>query len=917
MKANEILNSERQRLEAQHDGRENWRLWGPYLAERAWGTVREDYSADGNAWGYLDHDQARARTYRWNEDGMGGICDEKQRLCFALALWNGEDPILKERAFGLTGNQGNHGEDVKEYYFYLDATPSHSYLRYLYKYPQAAYPYAQLVAENGRRSRQDPPFNLLDTGVFNEQRYWDVEVRYAKASPEEIHIRIIASNRGPQAATLHILPTLWFRNTWSWGAGVDDWGAPKAMSKPLLAAVPAPSGAQWAVRADDETLGAYFLYGRQQAEPLYTENESNAERLWNHPNATPYVKDAFHRYVVNGELAAVNPARTGTRFAAWHVLTAAAGETVSIELTLVRGELQAPFDQEEEVFVQREAEAMIFYEDLQPHCSGEDARILRQSLAGMIWSKQFFHFDVARWQDGDQLPPPANRKHGRNRTWRHMKAADVISMPDKWEYPWFAAWDLAFHCAALALVDVDFAKDQIELLLKETYLHPNGQIPAYEWAFSDVNPPVLAMAALKVFRTERVQRGKADLNFLARVTHKMLMNYTWWLNRKDAEGNNVFEGGFLGLDNISVYDRSQPLPAGYSLKQADSTGWMAMFALNMTVMALELAAEMHDYEDVAIQCYEQFMAIANSIAGHSQTGLSLWDDEDQFFKDLVVGPDGQSRHIDVFSWVGLIPLFAVEVIDQRLLKNVPRFHAALVGHYRGTFNGHKVAHCPIQSNVREEHLLSLLGPARLKAVLRRVLDERQFLSPFGVRSVSRVHAEQCDLGTLPGIGQALIEYVPGESNSGLFGGNSNWRGPIWMPTNYVLVQAIEKFHRYYGDSFLVPAPCCEGGQSTLKEAAKLISERLVNIFRRTPDGRLPAFPAGSPFHGDPHWRDLLLFHEYFHGDTGQGLGAMHQTGWTGLVANLVERRYRVDIPAFWRQQLEAVEARQPETAEQV
>lgn len=917
MKANEILNSERQRLEAQHDGRENWRLWGPYLAERAWGTVREDYSADGNAWGYLDHDQARARAYRWNEDGMGGICDEKQRLCFALALWNGEDPILKERAFGLTGNQGNHGEDVKEYYFYLDATPSHSYLRYLYKYPQAAYPYAQLVAENGRRSRQDPPFNLLDTGVFNEQRYWDVEVRYAKASPEEIHIRIIASNRGPQAATLHILPTLWFRNTWSWGAGVDDWGAPKAVSKPLLAAVPAPSGAQWAVRADDETLGAYFLYGRQQAEPLYTENESNAERLWNHPNATPYVKDAFHCYVVNGELAAVNPARTGTRFAAWHVLTAAAGETVSIELTLVRGELQAPFDQEVEVFVQREAEATIFYEDLQPHCSGEDARILRQSLAGMIWSKQFFHFDVARWQDGDQLPPPANRKHGRNRTWRHMKAADVISMPDKWEYPWFAAWDLAFHCAALALVDVDFAKDQIELLLKETYLHPNGQIPAYEWAFSDVNPPVLAMAALKVFRTERVQRGKADLNFLARVTHKMLMNYTWWLNRKDAEGNNVFEGGFLGLDNISVYDRSQPLPAGYSLKQADSTGWMAMFALNMTVMALELAAEMHDYEDVAIQCYEQFMAIANSIAGHSQTGLSLWDDEDQFFKDLVVGPDGQSRHIDVFSWVGLIPLFAVEVIDQRLLKNVPRFHAALVGHYRGTFNGHKVAHCPIQSNVREEHLLSLLGPARLKAVLRRVLDERQFLSPFGVRSVSRVHAEQCDLGTLPGIGQALIEYVPGESNSGLFGGNSNWRGPIWMPTNYVLVQAIEKFHRYYGDSFLVPAPCCEGGQSTLKEAAKLISERLVNIFRRTPDGRLPAFPAGSPFHGDPHWRDLLLFHEYFHGDTGQGLGAMHQTGWTGLVANLVERRYRVDIPAFWRQHLEAVEARQPETAEQV
>jgi hypothetical protein len=905
MKRNEILNAERRRLEAQHHGREDWRLWGPYLAERAWGTVREDYSEGGTAWEHLDHDQARSRAYRWNEDGMGGICDRKQRLCFALALWNGKDPILKERAFGLTGNQGNHGEDVKEYYFYVDATPSHSWMRYLYKYPQAEYPYAALVHENARRSRFEPPFGLLDTGAFNEGRYWDVEVRYAKASPDEIHIRIIATNRGPDAATLHLLPTLWFRNTWAWGAVKDEWGAPKDVIRPMLAAVPAPRGAQWAVRARHEDLGDYHLYGSHTAELLFTENDSNAERLWGVPNATPYVKDAFHRYVINGDTAAVNPACTGTKFAACHVVTAEPGQTATIGLTLSGEGLEAPFEKREVIFARRESEATVFYDELLPDASTQDHNILRQSLAGMIWSKQFFHYDVARWQDGDVIPPPANRRYGRNRSWRHMKAADVISMPDKWEYPWFAAWDLAFHCAALALVDVDFAKEQIELLLRENYLHPNGQIPAYEWAFGDVNPPVLAMAALKVFRAERVQRGEGDLNFLARVTHKMLMNYTWWLNRKDADGNNVFEGGFLGLDNISVYDRSQPLPPGYSLKQADSTGWMAMFALNMTMMALELAAQMHDYEDVAIQCYEQFMAIANSIAGHNRTGLSLWDEKDQFFKDLVVGPDGQGRHIDVFSWVGLIPLFAVEVIDKRLLESVPRFHAALVGHHRGIFDGHKVTHCPIQTNARGEHLLSLLGPHRLKRVLERVLDERQFLSAFGVRSVSRVHAEQRDLGTLPGVGRALIEYVPGESNSGLFGGNSNWRGPIWMPTNYVLIQAIEKFHRYYGDRFTVPASCCQGERLTLKDAANLISDRLVDMFRRDGNGEVPALPDNSPFQRDPAWRDLLLFNEYFHGETGRGLGAMHQTGWTGLVANLVQRKYRADIPAFWRRQTAA------------
>ncbi len=894
MKSARALNAERERLEAQHEGREDWRLWGPYLAERAWGTVREDYSAHGTAWEHLDHDQSRSRAYRWNEDGMGGICDEQQRLCFSLAMWNGVDPILKERAFGLTGNQGNHGEDVKEYYFYLDATPSHSYLRYLYKYPQSQYPYATLVAENARRGRQDPSFSLLDSGVFNDSRYWDIEVRYAKAATDEIHIRVLASNRGTETQTLHLLPTLWFRNTWSWGA--DE-------SKPNLSETPTPKGANWAVKAEHPSLGTYYLYGRHKAETLYTENDSNAQRLWGSPNPTPYVKDAFHRYIVNGDKGAVNPLKQGTKFSAAHVVTVEPGQTVTIGLTLSRAALAAPFDKREVIFSKRESEATVFYDEMLPESSPQDQNILRQALAGMVWSKQFFHYDVAKWLDGDQIAPPAGRKWGRNRGWRHLRAAHVISMPDTWEYPWFAAWDLAFHTAALALVDVDFAKDQIELLLKEDYLHPNGQIPAYEWAFNDVNPPVMAMAALKAFRAERVQRSKADVHFLQRVTHKLLMNYTWWLNRKDADGHNVFEGGFLGLDNISVYDRSQPLPPGYSLKQADATGWMAMFALNMTIMCLELTAEESDYEDVAIQCYMQFLAIANTIGGFNGSGVSLWDEKDGFFKDLVVAPDGSAHRIDVFSWVGLIPLFACEVVDQRLLKKAPRFAKILEEHYRGRYHGHKVSSCPIRENVRGEHLLALVDTDWLPRILQRLLNEGEFLSSYGIRSVSRIHAERQDLGTLPGIGRALIEYLPGESNSGLFGGNSNWRGPIWMPTNYTLIQAIEKFHRYLGDKFTVNVPCLDNKKMTLKDIAKLISDRLVDIFRRNAQGITPAFPANSPFQHDPHWKDLLLFNEYFHGDTGMGLGAMHQTGWTGLVANLVERKYRSDIPTFWKKQL--------------
>jgi hypothetical protein len=887
-------NSEQQRLDNQHKGSENWRLWGPYLAERAWGSVREDYSPDGTAWEYFSHDQARSRAYLWNEDGLGGICDERQLLCFALSLWNGNDPILKERAFGLTGNQGNHGEDVKENYFYQDVTPSHSYLKYLYKYPQSEYPYSRLVKENVRRGRDLPPFSLLDTGIFNDNRYWDVQIEYAKASIDEIHIRIIVFNRGADAATLHVLPTLWFRNTWSWG-GLET-------QKPLLQEMTAPVDAAWSVRARHEELGDYHLYGKQAAELLFTENETNTQRLWGQPGASVYVKDAFHRRVIKDDTAAVNPELLGTKSAARYILMIPAGGEARIDLVLSSAELAQPFAQSEQVFARRRGEADSFYAALVPSGATEDRNILRQALAGMIWSKQFFHYDVLRWLEDDGYPPPANRKSGRNRHWTHLRASDIISMPDKWEYPWFAAWDLAFHCAALALVDVDFAKDQIELVLKETYLHPKGQIPAYEWAFDDVNPPVHAMGALKVFRAERVQRGKGDRDFLHRVFHKLLLNYAWWINNKDSEGHNVFEGGFLGLDNISVFDRSRPLPPGYQLKQSDATGWMAMFALNMTVMALELAIEDRNYEEVAIQIYEQFLNIANTIAGHTGACVPLWDPVSGFFKDLVVEPDGQPHRIDVYSWVGIIPLFACEVVDERLLQNVPRFRRLLDSHAGGVFHGNYICACPAHRNERGEHLLSLVDHTMLPSIIERLLKDDEFFSPYGIRSVSRIHAERRELGNIPGVGQALIEYVPGESNSGLFGGNSNWRGPIWMPTNYALIQSLEKFHRFLGDGFKVAVPCLDHQELTLNEIAGLITERLLAIYRRDAAGRLPVYPADSPFQHDPHWRDLLTFYEYFHGDTGQGLGAAHQTGWTGLLANLVMRRYRKDIPEFWREQ---------------
>ena len=888
-------NPERARLEAQREGREDWRLWGPYLSERAWGTVREDYSAEGAAWEHFGFDQAHARAFRWSEDGIAGICDAEQRLIFALALWNGCDPILKERLFGLTGNQGNHGEDVKESYFHLDATPTASWLRYVYKYPQRAFPYAWLTEENARRSRADPPVSLHEAGTFDGDRYWDVETRYAKAGPDHILIRLFASNRGPRPATIWLLPTLWFRNTWNWG---------EETAKPMLRLITPPPGAAWAVRADHPTLGTYYLYGRRQVHPLFTDNETNTQTLWGQANAHPYTKDAFHRYLVRGEEDAVNPERVGTKFAACHKLTVDPGETAMTGMVLCRKPMDAPFARWEATFSLRQAEATVFFDTLLPHANTEDHRILRQALAGMVWSKQFFHYDVPRWLDGDGHPPPEARKRGRNRHWRHFRMKAVVSMPDKWEYPWFAAWDLAFHASALALVDLDFAKAQIELLLKDNALHPNGLIPAYEWAFGDANPPVHAWAALKLYRAERVQRGVEDRAFLKRVLHKLLLNYAWWINRKDAEGHNVFEGGFMGLDNISVFDRSQPLPPGFHLKQADATGWMAMYALNLTLMALEITVEDPAFEAIALQCYMQFMNIAAGIAGHNGDGLSLWDEADGFYKDLLLGPDDTRRRIDVFSWVGIIPLFACEVVDKRLLAAAPRFAARLAEHGGGGFDGHVVCACPVHENPRGEHLLSLADPNKLTRILARVLDEAEFLSRHGVRGVSRRHATQQDLGELPGIGRVRMEYEPGESSSGLFGGNSNWRGPVWLPLNYLLIQSVEKYYRYLGASFTLPVPCLGGRQATLKEVANLLAERLVDLFRRGADGRIPAYPPDSPLQHDPHWRDLHLFHEYFHGETGQGLGAAHQTGWTALIANLVFRRYREDTPEYWKQHKE-------------
>jgi hypothetical protein len=880
------MTAEEQRLEESRLRTKHWKRWGPYLAERQWGTVREDYSPGGTAWEYFPHDMARSRAYRWGEDGIGGICDRHQRVCFALALWNGRDHILKERLFGLTGNEGNHGEDVKEYYFYLDSTPTHSYMKYLYKYPQAAFPYDQLVAENRKRGKREPEFELMDTGVFNENRYFDVFMEYAKASPEDILIKITAWNRGPEEAQLDLLPTLWFRNIWSFG---EKHGHPKLWRDPdfMGAAV---------VAAEESRYGKRWLLAEGSPELLFTENETNFQRVFNFQAGSPYVKDSFHEYVIGRVKEAVNPAQKGTKCAARSRFKIAPGGSVTIRLRITSVEpkdgVANPFDAAfEKTFELRRSEADQFYARRFPHERSDDAHsIMRQALAGMLWSKQCYHYDVRAWINGDpgQPPPPPERKKGRNRDWTHLYNSDVISMPDKWEYPWYAAWDLAFHTVALSLVDPDFAKEQLILLLREWYMHPNGQLPAYEWAFGDVNPPVHAWAAWRVYKIEKRIRGRADRGFLERVFHKLLLNFTWWVNRKDPDGMNVFQGGFLGLDNIGVFDRSQPLPTGGHLEQSDGTSWMGMYCLNMLAISLELAREDPAYEDVASKFFEHFVYIADAINSHGSEGLSLWDEEDGFFYDAIHLPNGDQHYLKVRSMVGLIPLFAVETLEPELIARLPGFQRRMQW-FLDNMPGFASRVDSSQSSPNGvRRLLSLVDRKQLVRILGYMVNRDEFFSMHGVRALSKYHAAHPYILTVNG-NEYRVDYEPGESQSGLFGGNSNWRGPVWFPLNFLMIESLQKFHHYYGDDFRVECPSGSGLQMSLWDVSAEISRSLTHIFLRDESGRRPVFGANDKFQNDPLWRDLILFYEYFHGDTGAGLGASHQTGWTGLVSKLLEQ----------------------------
>ena len=878
------MNAEQQRLEEAQTRNAHWKRWGPYLSERQWGTVREDYSAHGTAWDSFPHDHARSRVYRWGEDGLLGISDNHQRLCFALSLWNETDPILKERLFGLTGPQGNHGEDVKEYYFYLDSTPTHSYMKGLYKYPQAEYPYGWLMEENARRSRRDPEFELLNTGVFDEDRYFDVFVEYAKAATDDILIRVTVWNRGPQTATLHLLPTLWFRNTWSWDAGSP---------RPKLSRADGPGSAAMVVAEHSTLPGTYRLYCEGTPELLFTENETNFHRLYGAPNGHRFVKDAFHEYTVHDERDAVNPSQEGTKAAAHYALQIPAGQSVVVRLRLSDRDAggKAFGGEFDRIFEERQREADEFFADVIPAQLGEDAKsVMRQALAGMLWSKQWYHCDIQRWLDGDptQPAPPPERKRGRNREWTHLYNDDVVSMPDKWEYPWYAAWDLAFHTVALALVDPDFAKDQLVLLLREWYMHPNGQIPAYEWAFGDVNPPVHAWAAWRVYKIEKRLRGKADRAFLEMVFHKLLLNFTWWVNRKDAEGMNVFQGGFLGLDNIGVFDRSAALPTGGHLDQSDGTSWMGMYCLNMLAIALELARESPAYEGVASKFFEHFVNIAHAMDNRGGEGIQLWDETDGFFYDVLHLPNGQHHSLRVRSLVGLIPLLAVETLEPDIVNKLKGFKRRMEWFIRNRpeFREHIETMGQADGDVRR--LLCVVTRDQLPRVLRLMLDEAEFLSPHGIRAVSRFHRDHPYILRVNG-GEHRVDYEPAESSTGLFGGNSNWRGPIWVPVNFLLIESLQKFNHFYGDSLKVEFPTGSGRLASLWDVAAEVSRRLTRIFLRGPDGRRPVHGGTEKFQTDPHWRDLLLFYEYFHGDNGAGVGASHQTGWTGLVAKLLQQ----------------------------
>jgi hypothetical protein len=877
------MTAEEQRLQEARDQVAHWRRWGPYLSERQWGTVREDYSPNGTAWDYFPHDHARSRAYRWGEDGLGGISDNHQRLCFAIALWNGRDPILKERPFGLTSSEGNHGEDVKEYYFYLDNTPSHAYMKYLYKYPQRAYPYADLVAENRRRGRHDFEYELLDTGIFDQDRYFDVFVEYAKASAEDILIQIQVINRGLEPATLQLLPTLWFRNTWSWIPGSD---------KPSLK-LARSDGAVQVIEASHSSLGDRWLYLQGADDLLFTENETNNERLFGSANTSPYVKDGIGEAVVYDRLEAVNPDQVGTKAAGRYPLNVAAGGTKTVWLRLCdTGDLAEPFgEQFEATFAQRKQEADAFYERVTPFELPDDmGNVQRQAFAGMLWTKQFYHYIVNDWLNGDPAnpPPPAGRKYGRNHTWEHLYNDDILSMPDKWEFPWFAAWDLAFHTIPLAMIDPDFAKRQLMLLTREWYMHPNGQLPAYEWAFGDVNPPVHAWAAWRIYKIEKKLYGKKDTLFLERVFQKLLMNFTWWVNRKDAEGNNVFEGGFLGLDNIGVFDRGAPLPTGGRLEQADGTSWMGMYCLNMLAIAMELALSNPSYEDIASKFFEHFIYITDAIneLGHGESGL--WNEEDGFYYDIIHLPDGRHITMRTQSLVGLIPLFAVDTIDPETLEALPNLReraAWFVEHRPDLIEGSSVLRGAGQ---RGRRILAIVNRDKLRRLLDNMLDESKMLSPHGIRSVSSRHATEPYIFEAGGQ-QYRLDYEPAESRTGLFGGNSNWRGPVWFPINFLLIESLQKFHHYLGDDFKVECPVGSGQEMTLWEISTELSDRLINIFLKDAHDRRPCYGGVQKFQRDRHWRDLILFNEYFHGDNGAGLGASHQTGWTGVVAKLIKQ----------------------------
>lgn len=861
--------------------RADWKNWGPYVSDRAWGTVREDYSASGEAWDYFDFWQAHRRAYRWNEDGIGGVCNRFQNICLGVALWNEQDPILKERFFGVTGNQGNHGEDVKEVYFYLDSTPTHTYMKMLYKYPQVRFPYEQLIAENGRRTKADPEFELIDTlhDAFADGRYFDVFIEYAKADEEDILCRVTAVNRGKEAAPLHILPHIWFRNDWSWGHEHE-----RSQFQVLDGQT---------VFTNHRHLGERYWYVADSPPLLFTENETNYESIFDVPNPSPFVKDGINEAIVHGRSDRTNPAQTGSKVAAHFQFNIPPGESASVQLRFTKQATETPFADFEAIYQKRIEEADEFYEIIHDKQFNEDdKRIQRQAFAGLMWTKQFYHYAVDLWLEGDPVgpAPPEQRKHGRNHDWTHLYNLDVISMPDKWEYPWYAAWDLAFHTLPIAMIDPEWAKRQLILMLREWYMHPNGQIPAYEWAFGDVNPPVHAWACYRVYQISRDQTGDADLEFLEKVFHKLLLNFTWWVNRKDADGNNVFQGGFLGLDNIGVFDRSQPLPAGFHLDQADGTAWMGMYCLNMLAIALELARHRPAYEDVATKFFEHFIYIANAINAPCAAG-GLWHEEDGFYYDQIHGDDGRRTPLQLRSFVGLIPLFAVHTFEPDIGDTLPRFARRVRWflQYRPQLM-QQVTYLQ-ERGENGRYLLSLVGPDKLKQIATRLFDPEQFLSDFGLRSLSKEYGARpftmhTDHQTY------TVDYQPGESNTTLFGGNSNWRGPIWFPVNYLMVESLRRHHRYYGDNLQVEYPVGSGSFLTLGAISEDVSDRLCNIFRRDEKGQRPFNGGVDLLQTDPHWRNHLLFYEYFHGDNGAGLGASHQTGWTALVARLL--RYQQD-----------------------